>query len=85
MGDKVGQLHRQLRAAKMPQWEQGQGAAGTPQEYLGWVKRAQGRPWATQNWARAAIELQETWAVAKLPEAKVHGAADPPPRASEPP
>ena len=31
MGDEVGQLHRQpRRAAKMPQQEQGQGAAGMP-------------------------------------------------------
>ena len=38
MGDKVGQLHGQLRA-KMPQQEQGQGAAGMPQECQGWVTR----------------------------------------------
>ena len=49
----------------MPQQEQGQGAAGTPQECLGWVKRPQGQPQATQEWAQAATELQEMRAVAQ--------------------
>ena len=64
MGDEVGWLHRQPRAAKTQQQEQGQGVAGTPPEHLGWVKRLQGRPQVTQNWARVAIEPQEMWAVA---------------------
>ena len=63
--------------AKTPQWEQGQGAAGMPQERLGWVKRPQERPWVTWNRARAAIEPQDTWAVAQPPEAKVGGASNP--------
>ena len=42
MGNEVGRLHGQPRAAKMPQQEQGQGVAGMLQEYLGWVKRPQG-------------------------------------------
>ena len=44
MGNKVGQLHGQLRAAKTPQQELGQGAAGMLQEHQGWVMRLQGRP-----------------------------------------
>ena len=85
MGNEVGRLHGQPRVAKMLQWEQGQGAAGMPQECLGWVKRPQGWPRATWNRARAAIELQETLAVAQPLEAKVHGVAKPPPWASGPP
>ena len=69
--------------AKTPQWEQGQGVAGTPQEYLGWVKRPEEGPQATQNWAQAAIEPQQMWAVTQPPEAKVHGAAKPPPWVAE--
>ena len=84
MGDEVGRLHGQPRVAKKPQWEQGQGVAGMPQECQGWVKRPQGQPQVTQNWARVATEPQETWAVAQPPEAKVCGAAKPPPRAAEP-
>ena len=38
-----------------------------PQEHQGWVKRLQGRPQARQEWARAAIEQQETLAVAQPP------------------
>ena len=66
-----------------------------PQECLGWVKRPQGRPWVTQDLAwvavipqekpRMAIEPQETWAVAQPLEAKVRGAAKPPPWAAQPP
>ena len=52
MGDEVGRLHGQPRAAKMPQQGYGQGVAGMLQERLGWVKRLQGRPQATQEWAR---------------------------------
>ena len=64
MGDEVGWLHGQPRAAKMPQQGYGQGAAGMLQEHHGWVKRPQGRPQARQEWARAAIEPQEMRAVA---------------------
>ena len=49
MGDEVGWLHGQPRAAKMPQQGYGQGVAGMPQECHGWVKRPQGRPQATQE------------------------------------
>ena len=84
MGDEVRRLHGQPRVAKMPQQEQGQGVAGTPQEYLGWVKRPQEGPQARQNWAQAAIEPQEMWAVAQPPEAKVRGVAKPPPWVAEP-
>ena len=69
--------------AKTPQWEQGQGVAGTPQEYLGWVKRLKEGLQATQNWAQAAIEPQQMWAVAQPPEAKVRGVAKPPPWVAE--
>ena len=55
MGDEVRWLHGQLRAAKKPQQDQGQGAAGAPQEHLGWVKRLQERPRVRQKWARVAI------------------------------
>ena len=44
MGDEVGWPHGQLRAARKPQQEYGQGAAGTPQERPGWVKRPQECP-----------------------------------------
>ena len=83
MGNEVEQLHGQPRAAKKPQQEQGQGAAGMPQECLGWVKRPQGRSQVTWNWARAATEPQETWVVAQLPKTKVHGVAKPLPQAAE--
>ena len=63
------------------------------QESQGWVKRPQGRPQVTQNWAWAAVTLQEKpqvatepqemWAVAQSLEAKVCGAAKPPPQAFE--
>ena len=66
-----------------------------PQECQGWVKRLQERPWARQKWAQVAVmlqeklqmavELQETWAVAQPPEAKLSGAAKPPPWAAEAP
>ena len=85
MGDEVRQLHRQPRAAKKPQWEKGKGAAGTPQECQGWVKRPQERPQVTQNQAWVAIEPQEMWTDAQVPEAKVCGAAKPPPWAAQPP
>ena len=89
MGKEVRQLqgcpHRQQQVAKTPQWEQGQGAAGTPQECQGWVRRPQEQPRVTWNWAWAAIELQEIQAVAQPPEAKVCGAAKPPPWVAEPP
>ena len=85
MADEVRWLHRQPRAAKMPQQEHGQGAARMPQEGQGWVKRPQERPRATRNWAKVAIEPQKMREVAQPPEAKVHGAAKPPPRAAEPP
>ena len=85
MGNKVGQLHGQPRAAKMLQQGYRQGAAGMPQEHLGWVKRLQGRPQATRNWAWVAIKLQEMCAVAQPPEAKVCGVAKPSPRVAEPP
>ena len=97
MGDKVrwphGQPHGQQQVAKMPQQEYGQGVAGTPQEYQGWVKRLQGQPQATQKQAQvavtlqekpqAAIEQQEMRAVAQPPEAKVGGAANPLPKVAE--
>ena len=55
MGDKVrqpqGWLHGQLRVAKKPQQEYGQGAAGMLQECQGWVKRPQEWPQARQKWA----------------------------------
>ena len=81
--DEEGRLHGQPRAAKKPQQEYGQGAAGTPQERHGWVKRPQGRPQARQEQARTATEPQETRAVAQPPEAKVRGAAKPSPRAAQ--
>ena len=56
MGNKVGRLHGQPRAAKMLQREQGQGAAGMPQECQGWVKRPQGQPQARQERAWMATE-----------------------------
>ena len=77
MGDEVGWLRSQPRAAKMPQQAYGQGVAGMPQECHGWVKRLQGRPEVRQKWARAAVELQEMWVVAQPPEAKVRRAAKP--------
>ena len=83
MGDKVGRLHGQPRAAKKLQQGYGQGVAGMPQECHGWVKRLQGRPQVRQGQARTATELQETWAVAQPPEAKVHGVAKPSPRAAQ--
>ena len=49
MGDKVGWLHGQPRAAKMLQQEQGQGAPGMLQGCQGWVKRPQGWPQARQE------------------------------------
>ena len=83
MGNEVGRLHGQLRVANMLQWEQGQGVAGMLQEHLGWVKRPQGWPWVTQEQAWVATEPQEMRAVAQPPEAKVCGAAKPPPWAAE--
>ena len=77
MGDEVGWLHGQQRAAKIPQWEQGQGAAGMLQECQGWVKRPQGWPQARQEQSQMATEPQEMWAVAQPLEAKVHGGAKP--------
>ena len=56
-----------------------------PQECQGWVKRPQGRPQARQEWARMATEPQEMRVVAQPQEAKVCGAAKPPPWAAEPP
>ena len=67
----------------MPQQGHGQGAAGMLQERHGWVKRPQGRLQARQNRARAATEPQEMRAVAQLQEAKVRGAAKPPPWAAQ--
>ena len=75
--DEVGQLHGQPRAAKKPQQGYGKGAAGTPQECHGWVKRPQVRPQARQEQARTATEPQEMWVVAQPPEVKVCGAAKP--------
>ena len=66
MGDEVGWLHGQPRLAEIPQQGYGQGAAGTPQEHQGWLKRLQGWLQARQEQARAAIELQEMRAVAQL-------------------
>ena len=85
MGNEVGRLHGQPRAAKMPQQGYGKGVAGMPQEFHGWAKRLQGRPQAKQERARMAIELQEMQAVAQLLEAKVCGVAKPPPQAPQPP
>ena len=85
MGNEVRRLHGQLRAAKKLQQENGQGVAGMPQEHLGWVKRPQEWPQARQEWAWVTRELQEMQAVAQPLEAKVHGAAKPPPRAAKPP
>ena len=65
MGIKVGQLHGQPRVAKTPQQDQGQEAAGTPQECLGWVKRPQGQPQVRQERAQMATKPQEMWAVAQ--------------------
>ena len=56
-----------------------------PQEYLGWVKRPQEQPQAGQKWAQAAVEPHEMCVVAHPPEAKVSGAAKPPPWVAEPP
>ena len=53
------------------------------QACLGWVRRPQERPQVIQERAQVAREPQETWAVAQPPEAKVSGAAKPPPRAAE--
>ena len=89
MGNKRKRLqgwpHRQQQVAKMLQQEYGQGVAGRPKECHGWVKRPQERPQARQEGAWAAIEPQETRAVAQPPEAKVGGAANPLPRSAEPP
>ena len=85
MGDEVGRPHGQPRVAKMPQQGQGQGVAGPLQECHGWVKRPQEWPQARQERARMAIELQEMQAVAQPLEAKVCGAAKPPPRVAQPP
>ena len=85
MGDEVGWLHGQPRAAQLPQQGYGQGVAGMPQERHGWLKRPQGWPQARQERTRTATEPQETRAVAQPQEAKVCGAAKPPPRAAEPP
>ena len=68
---------------KKPQQGYGQGVAGTLQERQGWVKRPQEWPQARQEWAQVAIEPQEMWAVAQPPEAKVSGAAKPPPWVAE--
>ena len=84
MGDEVRRLHRQLRAAKKPQQEYLKGVPGMPQECLGWVKRPQERPQVRQEQAQVAREPQEMWSVAQPPEAKVRGAAKPPPRVAEP-
>ena len=65
MGNEVGWLHGLPRAAKMPQQGYRQGAAGTPRECHGWVKRPQGWPQAIQNWVWVAIKPQETQAVAQ--------------------
>ena len=67
------------------QQEYGQGAAGMPQEYQGWAKRSQEQPQARHEWAKAAREPQEMQVVAQPPEAKVSGAAKPPPWVAEPP
>ena len=83
MGDEVGRLHGQPRAAKMPQQGYGQGAAWMPQERQGWVKRPQGQPQARQEWARIATEPQEMRVVAQPPEVKVFGAAKPSPWAAQ--
>ena len=89
MGNKVRQLqgwpHRQLRAAKKPQQEYGQGAAGMPQNVKGGLRGHRSQPQARQEWAQAAREPQEMRAVAQPPEAKVSGAAKPPPWVAEPP
>ena len=95
MGNEVrwpqGWPHGQLRVAKKPQQEYGQGVAGMPQECPGWAKRLQEWPQARQEWAGTpqekpwVAELQEMWAVAQPPEAKVSGVAKPPPWVAEPP
>ena len=85
MVNKVRWLHGQLRVAKIPQQEYGQGAAGMLQEYLGWVKRPQEQPQARQEGAWLAREPQEMWVVVQPLEAKVSGVAKPPPWAAEPP
>ena len=86
-GDEVkrlqGQPHEQLRAAKEPQWEYGQGVAGTPQEHQGWVKRLQEWPRVPRKWAQVAFEPQEMQVVAQPPEAKVSGVANPLPQVAE--
>ena len=79
MGNEVrrlqGQPYGQLRAAKMLQQEYGQGVGGILQKHLRWTKRPQERPQVRQKWAwvavtpqekpQAAVEPQETWAVAQ--------------------
>ena len=84
MGNEVRRPHGQLRAAKKPQQEYRQGVPRMPQECLGWVKRPQERPQAKQERAQVAREPQETWSVTQPQEAKVRGAAKPPPRVAEP-
>ena len=85
MGNEVRQPHRQQQVAKILQQEYGQGAAGTPQEHQGWVKRPQGWLKATQKWEWVAVMPQQMWVVAQPPEAKVGGASNPLPLAAEPP
>ena len=93
MGDEVkrpqGQPHRHPRVPKKLQQEYRHGAAGTPQECHGWVKRLQEQPRARKKWAqaaimlqkpRAAVEPQEMRAVVQLLEAKVGGVANPLPQ-----
>ena len=85
MGDKVrrpqGWPHGQLRAAKKPQQEYGQGAAGIPQEHQGWVKRPQEWPQVRKGghscWPQRAS--RKIWAAPQTLEAKVSGVAKPPP------
>ena len=76
-GNKVrwlqGQPHGQLRVARKPQQEFGQGVAGMPQECPGRARRLQERPQVRQEWAPVAVEPQEMWAVAQPLEMKVSG------------
>ena len=83
MGDEVGRLHGQPRAAKMPQQGyMGRGRLGCRRNVMGGLRGHRGghrRDRSGQGW----LLSHRRWAVAQPLEAKVRGAAKPPPRVAE--
>ena len=88
MGDKVrqpqGWLHRQLRVARKPQQEFGQGVAGCCRNIQDGLRGHRSSHRRDRSGHRQLLSCRRCGQVAQPPEAKVSGVAKPPPRVAEP-